>query len=158
MKRLIPLFAAVAFLLVPGQDAEAQMGVGFGPEVYYNTEIEEFGLGARMELSPALFPVGFVANGIYIFQDCGAIDCTLLEFGASGKYTFDFPGSPIGPYFGGGLTYQRISFDNGSSDDTGFHILAGIGLGTMLPVGAFIEGRYLIMDEDQFTISIGFLF
>lgn len=159
MKRLVPLFVVAAFLVIPVQKAEAQTGVGFGPELYYNAEIEEFGLGARIQVTPPMFPVGFLVNGIYIFQDCGDFDCTLLEFGASAKYTLSLPGSPLGPYFGGGLTHQRFSSDDlGDSDDTGFHILGGLGLGGMLPIGAFVEARYLIMDVNQFAISLGILF
>ena len=159
MKKLLPLVAAAAFVLLPSQDAHAQVGVDFGPELNYNNESEDFGLGARLEISPPLFPVGFIVNGLYIFRDCDPIDCTALEFNASGKYTITLPGSPLGPYFGAGVTHQRISFSGFDDfDDTGFHVIGGLGLGGFLPIGAFVEGRYLIMDENQFAISLGILF
>jgi hypothetical protein len=158
MKRFIPLVAAVAFLLMPGQEAEAQMGVDFGPELYYNAESEDFGVGARVELSPPMFPVGFIVNGDYIFVDCGDFDCSAWDFGASAKYTISLPGAPIGPYLGAGLTHQRATFEGETLSDTGFHILGGLRLGGMLPFGAFLEGRYLVMEENQFVINLGILF
>jgi hypothetical protein len=153
MKRFIPLVAAVAFLLMPGQEVEAQ--VSFGPQLSYNTEIEEFGIGARLEVSPPAFPVSFYGSGDYVF-----VDDTFLDFAVGAKYALSLPGSPLAPYFGAGVTHQRWSVSDFDFDDTGFHLAAGLGLGGVMPIGAFVEGRYLLMGdfENQLVINLGILF
>jgi hypothetical protein len=157
MKRFIPLVALVAFLLMPGEEAEAQ--VSFGPQVSYNSEIEEFGVGARLELSLPALPISFYGSGDYVL-----LDDTFLDFAVGAKYALTLPGSPLAPYFGAGVTHQRWNLEVGGvdfdADDTGFHVAAGLGLGGVMPIGAFIEGRYLIMSdfENQFVINLGILF
>jgi hypothetical protein len=157
MKRFLPLVAAVGFVLMPVQEAEAQ--VRFGPQVSYNSEIEEFGIGARLELSPATLPISLYGSADYVF-----LDDTFLDFAVGAKYALTLPGSPLAPYFGAGVTHQRWSLEVGGmdfdADDTGFHVAAGLGLGGVMPFGAFVEGRYLIMSdfENQFVINLGILF
>jgi hypothetical protein len=148
MKRFIPLVALVAFLLMPGEEAEAQ--VSFGPQVSYNSEIEEFGVGARLELSLPALPISFYGSGDYVF-----LDDTFLDFAVGAKYALTLPGSPLAPYFGAGVTHQRWNLEVGGVDFD-----AGLGLGGVMPIGAFIEGRYLIMSdfENQFVINLGILF
>lgn len=165
MKKLAPLFAAALMLVVTSQDAEAQLGVDFGPQVSYGMEYEEVALGARVEVSPALMPLAFIGSADYYFIDG---DASIWAFNANLKYTLVLPASPVGPYFGAGLNVQRFSspgfpgFDDVSSTETGFNILAGIGVGSLMPVGAFVEGRYELMNEDllenQFVVSLGILF
>jgi hypothetical protein len=159
MKKLLPVLAASALLVFSGHEAEAQLGVGFGPELTYNAELEEFGIGARLELAPIAMPISFLASGDYLFVDCPG-DCSMWDFGVSGKYTIAVPGSPMGPYFGGGLTHQRISEDEFSDSDLGFHLLGGVGIGGAMPFGVFVEARYMIMNDfvNQFGISVGVLF
>lgn len=154
MKRLLPCLVAALLLLAVSQEAEAQLGVNFGPELSYNAEVEEVGIGARVELAPLAVPLSFFVSVDYVF-----VDDTMWDIGVSAKYTISLPGAPIGPYLGAGVSHQRFS-NGGSFDDTGFHILGGVGLGGLLPVGAFLEGRFLIMDalDNQFVIVAGVLF
>jgi hypothetical protein len=157
MKKLIPFFAAAALLVVTGQDAEAQLGIDFGPQLSYGMEYEEVALGARVEVSPALMPLAFIGSADYYFIDG---DMTLWAFNANVKYTIGLPGSPVGPYFGGGLNMQRMGFNGLSNTESGFNILGGIGLGGLMPVKAFAEARYELMNDidNQLAISLGILF
>lgn len=159
MKKLIPIIVTTALLFAVGQEAEAQLGVDIGPQLTYNAEVEEFGVGGRLEVSPVLMPLAFVGTADYLFLDCPG-DCSFWEFGGSVKYTIALPGSPIGPYFGAGVTHQRIGDGDETEDDTGFNILGGIGLGGVMPIGAFAEGRYQLMNdfENQLTVAVGILF
>ena len=157
MKKLIPFFAAAALLVGTVENAEAQLGLKFGPQVSYGMEVEEVALGARVEVSPALMPLAFIASADYYFIEG---DASLWSLNGTVKYTLALPASPIAPYFGAGLNLYRIDEGAlGSSNETGFNILGGIGLGGILPIGAFLEGRYELTDPDnQLVISLGLLF
>ena len=82
MKKLIPFFAAAALLVGTVENAEAQLGIKFGPQVSYGMDLKDVALGARAELSPALMPLAFIASADYYFIEG---DGSLWSFNGNSK-------------------------------------------------------------------------
>lgn len=151
---------AVAASLVAAPPAEAQ--VDLGPQVLYNDDLADgtVGIGARASFGVPTVGLNVRADGNFFFPDCGpTVDCDFWEIVANVTYNVA-PVSPASPYLGGGLAFQQLTGGGGDVDDTGFNILGGVELGGILPLNAFGELSYRIMDgfSNQFVLSAGVLF
>lgn len=166
MKRLLFVTAAAAALaFLPAQALEAQM-VDLGAQVSYNTDATDdgaFGVGARLAFGLPMTGLGVHGDFNWYFPDCDPADCDLWEITGALTYTIPTMGT-VSPYFGAGMAYQSFSVESTLADaddsETGFNVLGGLKLGGLLPVSAFGEVGYRLMDEfdDQLVVTVGIMF
>lgn len=145
------LLFALAFT---ANTASAQLAIG--PQVAYNFEVSEIGIGARgtYDLNDQFRPA---ADFVYFLVGDGL---TLFTFNANLHYKFVGETGGVQPYVLAGLGFASASVDFGgvkiSSSDVGLNV----GGGVTLPVGsatAFGEGAFGIGGAD-FGIVAGILF
>jgi hypothetical protein len=104
--------------------------LAIGGQVSANTDVQEnvtWGVGPRVHVG---FPlIGFTVQGMYDFYapDCGTLKCDLKEMGVNLLWSLPVP-SPVKPYFGAGLAFQKWEGETptGDDSDTGVNFLAGI--------------------------------
>lgn len=148
---------ALALALPSGAEAQIDLGV----QGVYNTEQQDGtpGIGARAAIGVPVTGLGVHADFNWLFPDCPADSCELWELLGAVRYGL-LPASPASPYVGAGFAFQNSSVGTLETDDTGFNVLAGLELGGLMPVQAYGEASYRLMDgfEDQLVLSAGLLF
>jgi len=180
MKRfsIATLFAALLFLAIPTQDAQAQ--VKLGPRAVISVgDISDaggdFGIGADVRFLAGDLPVTFNGAFDFYFVSDQEIPGTNEEVGATiftidfnALYMFGIENEAFTPYAGGGLGITRASSDD---VDTGFGTVEGesntevnlniIG-GAEFPLESFtpfVQAQFGVGgDIDRFNIAGGLLF
>lgn len=145
------------FCLPSGAEAQIDLGV----QGVYNTELQDGtpGIGARAAFGLPATGLGVHGEFNWLFPDCAPSDCEFWEAAASARFGL-LPASPASPYLGAGLAHQNLSVGPVDTSETGFNLLAGVEVGGLLPLQAYGEASYRLMDEfdDQLVLTVGLLF
>jgi hypothetical protein len=162
------IFLFFALTLIFSASAHASFGVQIDYNHFESPEGEltifeggDFGLGVRSEFGTS--SLALILSFDYYFPDQEIGDLKFYELNANLAFTLPLEG--FRPYFGGGVGIARVSFDQDifdSETDTGINILGGIKFGGGI-VTPFVEGRYVIYDQDEaftnrFVLTGGILF
>ena len=171
MKRLsiATLFAALLFLAVPAQDAQAQ--VKLGPSAVLSVgDISDaggdFGIGADVRFLAGDLPVTFNGAFHYYFTDDFPgtdVSQTIFTIDANALYMFGIENQAFTPYAGGGLGITRYSVDVDSQfDPSTTEVNLNIIGGAEFPLESFtpfVQAQFGVGgDFDRFNIAGGLLF
>ena len=119
-----------------------------GPQIAYDFDIEEFGLGAQFS-TPIVNRVEFYPSAMFYFVDPGSY----FNLNADLKWRVA-KDRPNWLYVGGGLNVARFSNDGDADTDLGLNLLAGAESlkGRVHP---FVEARLILADGSRFQIGAG---
>ena len=119
-----------------------------GPQIAYDFEIEEFGLGAQFS-APIVNRVEFYPSLMFYFVDPGSF----FNLNADIKWRVARD-RPAWLYVGGGLNVARFSNDGDADTDLGLNLLAGAESlkGRIHP---FVEGRLILAEDVRLQIGAG---
>jgi hypothetical protein len=143
--------AALSLALMPalGAVASAQTSaMHFGPQIAYDFDIEEIGLGAQFSL-PIARRLEFYPSFMWYFIGEGS----LWNLNADLKYRVA-SSQPHWLYVGTGLNISRFTNDGAGNTDAGLNLFAGAESlkGRIHPFG---EVRLIIGDGSRFQIGAG---
>lgn len=146
--------AAVALALLTGVSvaAEAQTNrMHLGPQLNYDFDFEDFGIGAQFGL-PIANRLEFYPSFVYFFQDPGS----LWNLNADLKFRV-MGNQPHWLYVGTGLNLARINVGTVEDTDAALNLFAGAESlkGRIHP---FVEGRLVLGDGSRFQIAAGLNF
>ena len=119
-----------------------------GPQIAYDFDIEEFGLGAQFS-APIVNRVEFYPSLMFYFVDPGSF----FNVNADIKWRVA-KDRPNWLYVGGGLNVARRSVAGEGDTDLGLNLLAGAESlkGRIHP---FVEARLILADGSRFQIGAG---
>ena len=161
------LLLAASFLV--GTPLLAQRPIGFGlgggmtiPTGDFKTNggaTNGWHVAGSLSFQPPMLPLGVRVDGIYAQMGTeleGASEGEYKIGNVNGNLVFGMGGMlmmPVKPYIIGGAGYYNSRFDvenadQGSSNDIGFNVGAGIDA-TIAGFGAFLEGRYHRISADK---------
>jgi outer membrane protein with beta-barrel domain len=177
MKMKYTLFIAIAaaMLLVPGI---CSAGAQFGPEVdwnKFNNDGNDWGIGARIDAGGAVRFIGsfdyyFVNTDILgphgVFENANT-DLKFYEIGAN--LAFQPPSEAVHPYFGGGISFSKRTFNNvelanffdDNKSELGFNVLGGLKFGHAVQPFVEFRGTFYHGNEtfdNRFVFTGGLLF
>jgi len=165
----------LSFFLIFAASFSYAGGVQFGIQVDYNkfkdTEGGDPGVGARMVFGDRF---SFIGSFDYYFIDDN-LNSNVKFYEFNGNLAFSLSVEAVEPYFGGGVNFSRVSFDddvfgNSADSEIGINLLGGVKFetGSVQPFGEF---RYVLfpkgderIDEDEgdfndrYVFSAGVLF
>jgi hypothetical protein len=113
------------------------------------------GAGASLLLSLPVLPIDLFFAGEYFFPSCD--DCSF--WGGSADVHFSLPVPAVTPYGTAGLVLRNTDASDTSVRTGGLGLGAGANLSAFV-VGAYVEGRYELMDgsADQLVFRLGVRF
>ena len=143
--------AALTLALLPALGAVAQAQTNrlhIGPQIAYDFDIEEFGLGAQLGV-PIARRLEFYPSFMWYFIGEGS----LWNLNADLKYRV-ISAQPHWLYLGTGLNISRFTNDGAGNTDAGLNLFAGAESlkGRIHP---FAEARLIVGDGSRFQLAGG---
>ncbi|MGH8543052.1 MAG: hypothetical protein ACREX3_05340 [Gammaproteobacteria bacterium] len=154
-RRSLSLALALAAVFSLPPEAHAQIN----PGLHVARAADSFGgvngVGGSLQLSLPVLPADLFLAGEYFFPNCD--DCSF--WGGSADVHFNLPVPIITPYGTAGLVLRNTDASDTKVRTGGLGLGAGLNLSTPV-VGAYVEGRYELMDGsgDQLVFRLGLQF
>lgn len=154
MHRRVFLVALAAYLSV-ASGLEAQVHPGLHVARAADSFDGVDGVGGSVEVTVPDLPVVFSVAAEYFFPSCD--DCSL--WGGSADVHFSLPIRVVTPYGTAGLVMRNTDASDTTVRTGGLGFGGGVNV-SALAAGAYVEGRYELMDgsRDQWVFRVGLRF